>query len=110
MKTGVELITEERKRQLEEEGWTPIHDDQHTDGELAQAASVYADMANYHGEFDLMDLSGKAKVLIPRDFKWPWNKKWLKLTPNDRVRELTKAGALIAAEIDRLNRKNQTTS
>ena len=33
---------------------------------------------------------------------WPWNLIWWKPTPNDRIRELVKAGALIAAEIDRL--------
>lgn len=104
MKTGIELIAEERQRQIEKEGWTHEHDDQHTDGELAVAACVYTDFANYHGEFDLMEGNGKAKVLIPRDFKWPFEKQWLKLTPENRVRELQKAGALIAAEIDRVNR------
>ena len=39
MKTGIELIAEERKRQIEEEGWTAEHDDQQTDGEIAEAAS-----------------------------------------------------------------------
>jgi hypothetical protein len=32
----------------------------------------------------------------------PWGESWWKPTPEDRVRELVKAGALIAAEIDRL--------
>ena len=34
---------------------------------------------------------------------WPWLDGW-KPTPDDRIRELAKAGALIAAEIDRLQR------
>jgi hypothetical protein len=107
MKTGIELIAEERQRQIEVEGWTAEHDDQHTDGELAAAAAVYADMANYHGDLPLMEDNSKtAKVLIPRAFKWPFDSQWLKLTPDNRVRELVKAGALIAAEIDRLQRKN----
>jgi hypothetical protein len=38
---------------------------------------------------------------------WPWSKHWWKPTPNDRVRELVKAGALIAAEIDRLQAKSE---
>jgi hypothetical protein len=42
MKTGIELIAEERKRQIEVEGWTAEHDDEHTDGELALAAVCYA--------------------------------------------------------------------
>jgi hypothetical protein len=35
---------------------------------------------------------------------WPWDREWWKPTPNNRIRELAKAGALIAAEIDRLQR------
>lgn len=80
--TGVELIKQERKRQIEKEGWSLKHDQIHADGQLAIAASVYADNENYH--------------------KWPWHKESFKPTPNDRIKELTKAGALIAAEIDRL--------
>lgn len=40
--TGVELIAEERKRQIEAEGWTPQHDAQHKADELAIAAACYA--------------------------------------------------------------------
>ena len=35
---------------------------------------------------------------------WPWDESWFKPTPDDRIRELVKAGALILAEIDRLQR------
>jgi hypothetical protein len=105
VKTGIELIAEERRRQIEELGYTPENDDKYTDGELAAAACVYADFANYHGSFDLMDGSGKASVLIQRDFKWPFEVSDLHLTPEDRVTELKKAGAMIAAEIDRVNRR-----
>jgi hypothetical protein len=44
--TGVELITAERSRQIEQESWTSEHDDQHTRGELARAGAVYAMPAN----------------------------------------------------------------
>jgi hypothetical protein len=37
-------------------------------------------------------------------YMWPFENGWYKPDPIDRVRELQKAGALIAAEIDRLNR------
>lgn len=39
---------------------------------------------------------------------WPWHPKWWKPTPDDRIRELAKAGALIAAEIDRLQRMERS--
>jgi hypothetical protein len=86
MKAGIELIAEERQRQITKEGWTTEHDSEHDYHELARAAACYA---------------------VPAQFRhiklWPFHMKWWKPTPNDRIRELVKAGALIAAEIDRLN-------
>lgn len=89
MKTGIELITKERQRQIDVEGWTPEHDDEHVDGQLAKAAACYADPFGF--------FQG-----IPS--RWPWFAEWYKPSANDRVRDLVKAGALIAAEIDRLQR------
>jgi len=36
---GVALIAAERRRQIEAEGWTPEHDDEHTRGQIALAAA-----------------------------------------------------------------------
>lgn len=97
MKTGIELITEERTRQ-HEKLWGDAHDDEHTEGELAKAAAVYAldeETRNDH----LSMIPGKEPDL------WPFYPEWYKPTPENRVRELQKAGALIAAEIDRLQRR-----
>jgi hypothetical protein len=95
MKTGTELIAEERLRQIDGEGYTAEHDDAHPRGELAQAAMCYTHHALYGGYAPLT---------------WPWDYKWWKpgkgRTVETRVRALTKAGALIAAEIDRLQRVN----
>lgn len=91
--TGAEMIAAERQRQIAEEGWTPEHDsEEHGDGDLAFAAICYA-----QPEEDRQVENG-----LP--FYWPWEDSW-KPTPNDRIRELVKAGALIAAEIDRLQRQ-----
>lgn len=90
MKTGIELIAEERQRQIEVEGWTPAHDSQHDESELLFAAEAYL-MRPFMKNEDLIKL-------------WPWHKEWWKPTPENRIRELQKAGALIAAEIDRLQR------
>ena len=92
---GSELIARERERQVSAEGWTPEHDDQHTQCELIQAAIGYAAYVGYvatEGE-DPMD------PLID----WPWEDNAWKPS-GDPVRNLVKAGALIAAEIDRLLR------
>lgn len=95
VKTGTELIEEERLRQVEKEGWTSEHDDKHTEEELAAAAVCYASPEKWRDYYDKDDD-------IP--LCWPWSKAWWKPTPYDRIKELMKAGALIAAEIDRLQR------
>ena len=97
MKTGIELITEERQRQIEKEGWTPEHDAEHKEGELAKAAAYYA-MTEETIDFIDNEWGNDMHLHI-----WPFELKWLKRTPENRVRDLQKAGALIAAEIDRLN-------
>ncbi|MDD5484219.1 MAG: hypothetical protein PHP98_11320 [Kiritimatiellae bacterium] len=102
MKTGIELIAEERKRQVEEEGWKAEHDAAHIGGELARAAACYALPQVMSLQSELIS------VVVDRGVFWPWSIKCFKPTKDDRVRELQKAGALIAAEIDRrLASKNQ---
>ena len=109
--TGIELIAAERARQVTEEGWTPEHDNGHDDGALALAAACYVLPHDRRTmEVDTEWIGGWAgpgpkRVVKPRD--WPWKPEWWKPTPDDRVRELAKAGALIAAEIDRLKRGTQ---
>ena len=82
---GAALISAERSRQMKEEGWSSSHDDQWRNGELATVAVCYV----------LNDTFG---------VWWPtsWDKKWWK--PKDKIRNLVRAGALIAAEIDRLQK------
>jgi hypothetical protein len=94
MKTGVELIADERARQISVEGWTPEHDDKHDKEELTAAACCYAMPPDVLAA--LSEMLGRL---------WPWDVEWFKPTPHNRVRDLVKAGALIAAEIDRLQRK-----
>jgi hypothetical protein len=95
MKTGAELITDERNRQIYEEGWTKKHDAEHLEGDLAMAGVCYA--------FEAVTLN---KQFI-FDY-WPWSPQWWKPTPDDKVSQLVKAGALIAAEIDRIQNKQVT--
>ena len=101
MKTGIEIISEERQRQITVEGWMDEHDDKHGAGELAFAAKAYAEHAGFQSAIEGSEY-GKVKTNYIPDM-WPWDPKWWKPI-NDRVRNLAKAGALIAAEIDRLQR------
>jgi hypothetical protein len=93
MKTGIELIAAERQRQLEVEKWDAGHDDEHDSEELARAAACYAMPTSWRKYF-----AGFVAAI------WPWLDGW-KPTPDNRIRELAKSGALSAAEIDRLQRK-----
>lgn len=81
---------------MEREGWTAKHDDEHEDCSLALAAACYA-IPDDERQFESCRADGIPDL-------WPWDAKWWKPTPRNRIRELTKAGALIAAEIDRLLR------
>ena len=109
--TGIERIAAERQRQIDQEGWTPEHDEQHKHGELAMAAALYASPSPVFARIDRQD----GGVLF--EDPWPWwytnscaqrggpTKAWDKRATHPRLRQLEIAGALIAAEIDRLQRR-----
>lgn len=88
MKTGTDFIKEERKRQIEVKGYDEIHDIMHSENELAIAASCYCLPC------------GQREIRVRE--QWPFEYEHWKPTPDDRIKELSKAGALIAAEIDRI--------
>jgi hypothetical protein len=90
-------IAAERRRQIDAEGWTPEHDDKHSNGEMAAAAAAYAFCAATSERYYAAD---------PLGF-WPWDASWWK--PSTDRRNLIKAGALIVAEIERLDRKALNT-
>lgn len=100
--TGAELIAAERERQVQAEGWTAEHDrSHHQDNELALAAVCYALPAEARTLDSGEHSSFRVRIAL-RHLLWPWTEGWWKPSPDDRVRELVKAGALLAAEIDRL--------
>lgn len=80
---GAMSIQLERERHTTVEGWTPEHDDKYNESQLIDAANAY--------------ISNNI-IFWPHD----WDGKWFK--PTTKIRNLEKAGALIAAEIDRLKR------
>ncbi|WP_225932780.1 hypothetical protein [Pseudomonas aeruginosa] len=87
-------VQAERRRQITAEGWTPEHDDEHSHGQIARAAACYA-LAGSSAPND-----GTAALLV--SLAWPWDQQWWK--PTSARRDLIKAGALILAEIERLDR------
>lgn len=101
----------ERRRQIEAEGWTPEHDDEHDSGELAAAGAAYAlHAADHLNPYSQGDGGDEAPSC------WPWHDgiagrgegpektepAWWK--PSTPRRDMVKAGALILAEIERLDR------
>lgn len=80
-------VLAERKRQVEDEGWPPEDDDRYIKRELSAAAECYVGAASARDECPAI---------------WPWAREWWK--PSDYRRNLVKAGALILAEIERLDR------
>ena len=89
-------IGAERERQISAEGWTAVHDDQHSDGELVHAAVCYA-----MGERLIIARDEHGRALGGANI-WPWHVDWWK--PSSRRRNLVKSGALIVAEIERIDR------
>ena len=86
---GADLIRDERRRQQEVEGYDAMHDRHHTPQVLCRAAVGYA----LHEDPSKLVADAAADL-------WPWSKEYWK--PKDQLRNLVRAGALIAAAIDRL--------
>ena len=82
---GVQRINGERRRQLYIYGWSIPYDQKYTKGELQRAAICYATPGVM------------CDTPVPSD--WPFPADWWK--PDDQpIRNLAKAGALLAAAID----------
>lgn len=107
---SLEMIKQERERQITQEGWTIEHDADHRDGELAMAAACYAApetiYAHKDAEIGFFINSGDRgdRQLAPEGYydAWPWELEADKRKKHDRLRRLTIAGALILAEMDRI--------
>jgi hypothetical protein len=96
---GVVLIAEERDRQVHVKGYDNEHDDKQGKGQLAIAAACYAVNGTTAGCLHIAHVGCGGQ-----EDAFPWDKKFDKRGKQTRIRELVKAGALIAAEIDRLQR------
>jgi hypothetical protein len=102
----------ERRRQVNSEGFTPEHDDEHDDKSLEAAAACFAvpNMATktLRGEVNVSGGRGETPVWENRKFVvpklWPasWSPEWWK--PTEYRRCLVIAAALLLAAIDRLDR------
>lgn len=85
------LIVAERDRQANTEGFAPEHDLDHPEGELAQAGVTYA-VPHITPTWTPPDGVSAGEM-------WPWFD--TEYNPKDKRRDLIRAGALLAAELDR---------
>ncbi|EMO5084396.1 hypothetical protein RZM82_002715 [Pseudomonas aeruginosa] len=90
-------VQAERLRQVEAEGWTPEHDDEHACDEIAAFACFYA-MPPAARDWDASS-TGYGDTLGEAILPEGWEPK-----TGDRRRDLVKACALALAEIERLDR------
>lgn len=97
MTTGADLIAAERQRQIDVEGYTPEHDDRHVG--YGADTSQHAPMRRAA----LCYLRADRGAHSTPGTSWPWEQRDWKPS-DDPIRNLVRAGALIAAEIDRLLR------
>lgn len=118
--SAIDLIRIERERQINEEGFDAKHDDDHDGGDLARAAAVYAapgPIFERHGDdsnvtfadpFPFERAFDKRPYIDDEQAQMAVRYDGVKIiyrqTLPARIRMLVKAGALIAAEIDRLQR------
>lgn len=101
MKTGIELITEERQKQIDKHGFTAEHHFLNTekwyDDNQMQMAAIYL--------LNPLTIAEEFKKHIPLN----WDREWFtNLNSRDEKERIIIAGALIAAELDRLNYIEQT--
>jgi hypothetical protein len=91
-RNGAERISAERVRQVAEKGWAPEHDrTEHADGSLTDAAAAL-------GAPEVEHVVDRAPLWVAGLLRHASEK----YTGQDRYRLLEIAGALIAAELDRL--------
>lgn len=100
--TGAQMIAAEREAQIEQNGWVAKHDDDHIRAELIDAALAYLRETRY---VTRQVAAEQPLGERPAPVEWPWALKYWK--PASRIKMLRKAGALIAAEIDRLLRAGE---
>lgn len=87
-------VLAERARQIAVEGFTRERDDAYLSGQLAAAGACYAIHASTRA---VASLGPEMLTAI-----WPWRSHWWK--PKSPREDLVRAGALIIAEIERLDR------
>lgn len=103
MKSGIELIAEERQRQIDQLGYTPEYDDQHDKQQLIVAATGLLLNALNATDIGVIDQYYFLDEYCPLG-DMDWINCIVEHHRPDGIEGLKIAGSLIAAEIDRIKR------
>lgn len=104
----LELVAKERVRQIVEKGYTPQHDDEHTDGSLADAGAAYGAQKE-----PFIFLDEEIRKIILKNFGYrmrtlyPWCPAFDSHEKHDRKTNLIIGAAFFMAEYERLIREEQ---
>lgn len=103
-------VSNERQRQVVVEGFSPATDDRHDPGTLARAAACYARFAGLVLARESPAIRGKDVPVVTRGVPcdWPWSDYWWK--PRVPRHDLIRAIALLVAEVECLDRREQTAA
>lgn len=88
---GILMFAEERRRVIEEEGYTPEHDNMHGPHDLIAAGHCYIQQA-------LFDMQGVACDNPP--FEWPFEASQWKPSEGDTLKDLRRGVQFLAAAVD----------
>lgn len=98
---AVTSVVAERQRQIKAKGYTPDHDDEHANGELAAASACYARHVKSRSWVFLQDRFDAYRN-EPVPDAWPFDAaSWKPRSPRE---DMVKATALGLAEIERMDR------
>lgn len=96
---AIQDVINERKRQIDVEGWSTDHDDKYRNGELERAAACYTTEG--------IDTCRPFPVRSYIRSLWPWDWQWWK--PKTHRQNLVRACALIIAAIELIDRQTEQT-
>ncbi len=100
---GLQQIQAERAKQVEK--WSHHHDDEHDGGEIAFNAMML--IVEHLNQTAVEKATESVEVRVGGDDVWVDQWGLMKRHRDDRIKLLTVAGALVAAEIDRLRREEE---
>ncbi|MDF2381340.1 hypothetical protein JMG10_07680 [Nostoc ellipsosporum NOK] len=106
MKTAIQKIAEERQRQIDKKGYCQTHDQDHDKAELASAAAAYTTsyVVNTQAKASEDKITRRRLAVMNTSIGliWPFHGGEFKPNYENPIRDLIKAGALIVAEIERI--------